>query len=258
MVLDHLGELVTPGPARRSSAAAPASARSGDALKRAFDVGVSAAALAVLAPVVATVAVAIRVRMGSPVLFRQVRPGRHGRPFVLIKFRTMLPPADEGEEAEEDFEARLTGLGRALRTSSLDELPQLLNILRGDLSLVGPRPLLTEYLGLYDEEQARRHDVRPGLTGLAQVIGRSTMPMEDRFRHDVWYVDHRSFGLDLQILARTVRCVLRRNGMSADGAPCLPAWTGTSVAAAVDPPAPRTSPDDHASIAQRRGRVPAP
>lgn len=205
-------------------------------VKRGFDVVTAAVALVVLAPIAAVIGLAIRVTMGSPVLFRQTRPGLVGQPFELMKFRTMLAPADEDDE--DDDEVRLTRLGRRLRATSLDEIPQLVNVLRGELSLVGPRPLLTEYLPLYDAEQARRHDVRPGLTGLAQIHGRSCAKMEERFVHDVYYVDHWSPWLDLIILAKTVSYVLFRRDTGDDGAPTLPAWTGNGDRGAVVPPGP--------------------
>ena len=164
-------------------------------------------------PVQAAVAVAIRRSMGSPVLFRQPRPGKDGVVFELVKFRTMKH-ADAEHVTDAD---RLTSLGRFLRSTSLDELPTLWNVVKGDMSLVGPRPLLAEYLPLYTPEQARRHEVRPGVTGLAQVSGRNTLSWEDKFALDVAYVDSRSLGLDLHILASTVRKVLRRDGIAQDG-----------------------------------------
>lgn len=170
--------------------------------KRMLDVIVATALVVVAAPLIVAVAVAVWVTMGSPVLFRQTRPGLHARPFVLWKFRTMrlAPPGSELDGDEE----RLTRLGAFLRRSSLDELPELVNVLKGDMSLVGPRPLLMEYVALYDAEQARRHDVRPGVTGLAQISGRNRLDWAQRFALDVWYVDHRSLALDIWILLRTV------------------------------------------------------
>ena len=179
-------------------------------LKRAVDMVGSAVGLAVAAVPMAVIAVAVRATMGAPVLFRQVRPGRHGELFELVKFRTMR--SGDGDDAE-----RLTRLGRWLRTTSLDELPELWNVLRGDMSLVGPRPLLVEYLDLYSPEQARRHEVRPGLTGLAQVAGRNLVDWDERFALDVRYVQERSLALDLRILGRTVLAVLRREGISGGG-----------------------------------------
>jgi sugar transferase EpsL len=188
----------------------------GDLAKRAFDVAAAAAALVVLSPVLAAIAVAVRVAIGSPVLFRQTRPGLHGRPFTLLKFRTMTDARDAAGALRHDAE-RLTRFGRFLRRTSLDELPELLNVLRGDMSLVGPRPLLMEYLPLYSPEQMRRHEVRPGLTGWAQVNGRNALTWEDKFALDVWYVDHRSFRLDVEIVVKTVREVLSGAGVSQPG-----------------------------------------
>ena len=179
-------------------------------LKRAVDMVGSAVGLALAAVPMAVIAVAVRATMGAPVLFRQVRPGRHGELFELVKFRTMR--SGDGDDAE-----RLTRLGRWLRATSLDELPELWNVLRGDMSLVGPRPLLVEYLDLYSPEQARRHEVRPGLTGLAQVAGRNLLDWDERFALDVRYVEERSLALDLRILGRTVLAVLRREGISGGG-----------------------------------------
>lgn len=185
-------------------------------LKRAFDVVVSAVVLAVAALPMAVIAVAVRVSLGSPVLFRQERPGRHEAPFTLCKFRTMRAPRP-GEEALATDAERLTALGRWLRRTSLDELPTLWNVLRGDLSLVGPRPLLSSYLPRYSPEQRRRHEVRPGVTGLAQVEGRNDLSWDEQFTLDVWYVDHRSFALDVRILARTLTAVLSGSGVSQEG-----------------------------------------
>jgi len=188
-------------------------------LKRALDVVLSAAGLLVLALPMAAIAVAIRVQMGSPVLFRQVRPGLHGTPFTLVKFRTMRTGG--GTDAD-----RLTRLGRFLRSTSLDELPELWNILIGDMSLVGPRPLLVEYLDRYSPRQARRHEVRPGLTGLAQVQGRNLVGWDERLELDVRYVEARSFVLDLRILARTARAVVRREGISGQGEATMAPFEG--------------------------------
>jgi lipopolysaccharide/colanic/teichoic acid biosynthesis glycosyltransferase len=192
-----------------------------DAAKRVADIVVAALALVLLAPVLAVIALAVRVVLGPPVLFRQVRPGLGGRPFVLRKFRTLRPPARPGAELTDDSPERETRLGRCLRASGVDELPELVNVLRGDMSLVGPRPLLTEYLPLYSAEQARRHDVRPGITGLAQVSGATDWA--ERLALDVRYVRERSLALDLRILVRTVGAVLRRDG-GTGGAP----FTGTA------------------------------
>jgi lipopolysaccharide/colanic/teichoic acid biosynthesis glycosyltransferase len=194
-------------------------------LKRALDV-VGALGLAVAtAPLLALAALAVRVTMGSPVLYRQVRAGRHGRLFTLLKLRTMRPTA-AGEDALASDGARLTALGRLLRASSLDELPQLWNVLRGDMALVGPRPLLPEYLPRYSAEQARRHDVRPGLTGLAQIRGRNGLDWPERLALDVWYVDHPSLRLDLAILGATAAAVVRRDGVSAAGHATMPEFQG--------------------------------
>jgi len=182
------------------------------ALKRAMDVTLSASALGVLAPVLGATAVAIRATMGSPVLFAHKRPGLHGELFTLYKFRTMRAPR-EGEVYFRTDEERLTALGRFLRRSSIDELPELWNVLRGDMSLVGPRPLLTEYLERYTPEQNRRHEVRPGITGWAQVNGRQTIKFSKRLEHDVWYVDHWSVWLDFKILLMTVKDVFASSGV---------------------------------------------
>jgi lipopolysaccharide/colanic/teichoic acid biosynthesis glycosyltransferase len=201
--------------------------RSDDALKRAFDVVGASAALVVLSPVLAVVALLVRVRMGSPVLFRQTRPGRGGRPFVMTKFRTMTDRRGADGELLPDAE-RLTALGRWLRRTSVDELPELLNVVRGDMSLVGPRPLLMEYLPLYTREQARRHEVRPGITGWAQVNGRNAVTWEEKFALDVWYVDHRSFRLDLEILGKTVTQVFGGHGVSAPGHATMEPFRGSA------------------------------
>ncbi|MEV0895247.1 sugar transferase [Actinoplanes sp. NPDC049802] len=203
--------------------------RASDVAQRAIDVVVAGAGLVVLAPVMAGVAVAVAAGIGRPVLFRQARPGLHGRPFTLIKFRTMRD-VDEERGLVTDAD-RLTGLGRALRAASLDELPTMWNVLRGDMSLVGPRPLLLHYRDLYTPEQARRQEVRPGVTGLAQVSGRNGLTWEERFALDVWYVEHRSLGLNLRICARTVLTLLRREGITAPGESTMPQFTGTPRAA---------------------------
>ena len=182
-------------------------------MKRLFDVVVSIVALALLSPVIALTALAVHFGIGSPVLFRQVRPGLHGRPFTLIKFRTMRDAWDERGEPLSDAE-RMTRLGQFLRAASLDELPELWNVLRGEMSIVGPRPLLMEYLPLYDEQQARRHEVRPGLTGWAQVNGRNSLGWDERFALDVWYVDNASLLLDLKIILMTVGKVFAREGIT--------------------------------------------
>lgn len=183
-------------------------------------------AIVALSPVLAVVAILVRFKLGSPVLFRQVRPGLHGQPFEMMKFRTMLDAVDDDGNPLPD-DVRLTPFGKMLRSTSLDELPGLLNVLRGDMSLVGPRPLLAEYLPLYSVEQARRHLVRPGLTGWAQVNGRNLLAWDAKFMLDTWYVDHHSFALDLRILWLTVRKVLQRDGISADGQTTMHPFTGS-------------------------------
>lgn len=194
-------------------------------MKRAFDIIVAAMALIILSPLLALVALAVRARLGSPILFRQQRPGLHGRPFTLLKFRTMSDARGADGQALDDRD-RLSRFGAALRASSLDELPELWNVLRGDMSLVGPRPLLMEYLPLYSPDQARRHDVRPGLTGWAQVNGRNALGWDDRFRLDLWYVDHHSMMLDLKICWLTLARIVSRQGISADGEATMPRFRG--------------------------------
>jgi lipopolysaccharide/colanic/teichoic acid biosynthesis glycosyltransferase len=181
--------------------------------KRLFDLFVSGLALIVLSSVLAVTAIAVRVFLGGPVLFRQARPGLHGKVFDMAKFRTMTDARDEVGALLPDA-MRLTRFGRFLRSSSLDELPELWNVLKGDMSLVGPRPLLVEYLDRYTPQQRRRHDVRPGITGLAQVSGRNALSWEEKFACDIWYVDNRSFALDLKIIAMTVWKLLVREGIS--------------------------------------------
>jgi sugar transferase EpsL len=194
--------------------------------KRALDVVVAAAGLLLLSPVLAATALAVRLGIGSPVFFRQTRPGLNGQPFALLKFRTMRD-ADDAEGNLLPDAARLTRLGAFLRSTSLDELPELWNVLRGEMSLVGPRPLLMEYLPLYTPEQARRHEVRPGITGWAQVNGRNALRWEDKFRLDVWYVDHRSLWFDIRILVLTLKKVLVREGISQQGQATMERFTGT-------------------------------
>jgi len=186
------------------------------AVKRLIDVCVAVVLLVVTSPALVISALLIRATMGAPVLFRQQRPGYLGQPFMLLKFRTMREAMGRDGVPLPD-EDRLTGVGRLLRRTSLDELPQLLNVVRGDMSLVGPRPLLMEYLGLYSATEARRHEVRPGITGWAQVSGRNATSWPERFALDVWYVDHRSLGLDMRILLRTLLTVLRGKGISQAG-----------------------------------------
>ena len=200
--------------------------RSDDALKRVIDVLGASAALVVLSPLLAVVAVLVRARMGPPVLFRQPRPGREGRPFELTKFRTMTDQRGPDGALLPDAQ-RLTALGRFLRRTSIDELPELVNVVRGDMSLVGPRPLLMEYLPRYSPEQARRHEVRPGVTGWTQVNGRNALTWEEKFALDVWYVDHRSTRLDLEILGRTVSQVLGGQGVSAPGHATMEPFRGS-------------------------------
>lgn len=194
--------------------------------KRIFDLLVSASLLALTLPLTVAVALAVRLAMGSPVLLRQTRPGLHGKPFTFYKFRTMTEARDAEGALLPDAQ-RLTPFGRWLRATSLDELPQLLNVLKGDMSLVGPRPLLMEYLPLYSPEQARRHDVRPGITGWAQVNGRNAVPWEERFRMDVWYVDNHSFLVDLRILILTGLRVFQASGISQPGQATMTPFRGS-------------------------------
>jgi sugar transferase EpsL len=193
--------------------------------KRTFDLLLTIPLLVFLLPVLGLVALVVRLELGSPVLFRQTRPGRYGLPFTIYKFRTMRDAYDvEGNLLPDSY--RLTNWGAFLRSTSLDELPELFNVLRGDMSLVGPRPLRMRYLDRYTLEQARRHDVKPGITGWAQVNGRNALSWEERFEMDVWYVDHRSLRLDLRILWRTLIAVLRREGISAEGHVTMPEFRG--------------------------------
>lgn len=194
-------------------------------LKRLFDFAVAAALLLLLWPVLLLLALLIRWKMGPPALFRQQRPGRNGKPFTVLKFRTMKDANGPDGQPLPDAE-RLTPLGEFIRRSSLDELPQLLNVVRGDMSLVGPRPLLMEYLPLYSARQARRHEVRPGITGWAQVNGRNALGWPDRLEMDAWYVENRSFLLDLKILLLTVKRVLARSGISQPGAATMEKFRG--------------------------------
>lgn len=200
-------------------------------IKRVGDVVLASAGLVLTAPVLAGAYAAIRVTMGRPVLFRQIRPGLHARPFELVKFRTMLDARDERGVMLPDAE-RLTRIGRFLRATSLDELPQLWNVLRGDMSLVGPRPLLTKYLARYTPEQARRHQVQPGITGWAQVNGRNAITWPEKFELDVWYVDNWSLWLDAKILARTLLRVLQREGISFANEATMPEFQGTEASPA--------------------------
>lgn len=194
-------------------------------LKRLFDLLLSLVALLLLAPVIALVAWQISRKMGLPVLFRQTRPGLNGKPFEMVKFRTMKDAVDAAGNPLPDSE-RMTPFGQFLRSSSLDELPELWNVLKGDMSLVGPRPLLMEYLPLYSPEQRRRHHVRPGVTGWAQINGRNSLSWDEKFKLDVWYVDNRTLWLDIKILFLTVKKVLVRDGISADGEATMSKFTG--------------------------------
>jgi len=196
------------------------------AIKRAIDVAVASLAIVVLSPVMLLLAAAIRLSLGRPVLFRQQRPGLHGKPFWLVKFRTMRNAWDERGRPLPD-EDRLSLLGRILRSTSLDELPELVNVLRGEMSLIGPRPLLMQYLDRYTPRQARRHEVRPGITGWAQVHGRNALGWEERLELDVWYVEHWSLMLDLKILALTLGTVLRGRGIHAPSHATMPEFTGS-------------------------------
>jgi sugar transferase EpsL len=193
--------------------------RTYDAMKRLLDAVAAAAGLVVLSPVLLVVAILVRAKLGPPVIFRQQRPGKDGTLFTIYKFRTMrgAPAGGSGVEAVASDAERITPFGRVLRSTSLDELPELVNVLLGQMSFVGPRPLLPEYLHRYNSEQARRHEVRPGITGWAQVNGRNAVTWDERFKLDVWYVDRRSFALDARILFKTVSAVLSRKGLSAPG-----------------------------------------
>jgi len=194
-------------------------------MKRPFDAICALLGLIALLPVILAVSILVRVKLGSPVFFRQTRPGKDGEPFQMVKFRTMLDAVNkDGKPLPDD--QRMTRFGSFLRSASLDELPELWNVLKGDMSLVGPRPLLLEYLPLYSKEQYRRHEVRPGVTGWAQVNGRNAISWEDKFRLDVWYVDNQSFWLDLKILLLTVKKVLVRDGIRGEGEATMSKFTG--------------------------------
>ncbi len=195
-------------------------------IKRSFDLIAAVLGLVLLAPVIAVVAWQIRKKLGAPVLFRQVRPGRDGKPFEMIKFRTMRDAHDAMGHPLPDSE-RMTPFGSFLRSSSLDELPELWNVVKGDMSLVGPRPLLMEYLPLYSREQYRRHEVRPGVTGWAQVNGRNALGWEEKFALDVWYVDNQSLWLDIKVILLTIKKVLVRDGISAEGEVTAAKFKGT-------------------------------
>lgn len=194
-------------------------------IKRLFDIVVSLCGLLLLLPVITIVAWQIRRKLGSPVLFHQIRPGLNGEPFEMIKFRTMRDAVDANGYSLPDSE-RMTPFGCFLRASSLDELPELWNVLKGDMSLVGPRPLLMEYLPLYTSEQYRRHNSRPGITGWAQINGRNALSWDEKFKLDIWYVNNRSFWLDLKIIILTVKKVVERDGISADGEATMAKFTG--------------------------------
>lgn len=196
-------------------------------MKRMFDLAVALLALIALSPLIAVTAMLVRMKLGKPVVFAQLRPGLGGEAFRMFKFRTMLDVLNQDGNPLPDAD-RLTPFGRLLRSTSIDELPGLFNVVRGDISLVGPRPLLMQYLPLYSPEQARRHEVRPGLTGWAQVNGRNALSWDEKFAYDIWYVDNRSFLLDLRILWMTVKKVLFREGISADGEATMQAFTGRS------------------------------
>jgi len=195
-------------------------------VKRALDLAVSALALVILSPVLAVIAGLIWLRLGRPILFKQERPGLRGEPFTLVKFRTMRPAAFETRDGSSDHD-RLEPFGARLRSTSLDELPELWNVLKGDMSLVGPRPLLMHYLPLYSERQARRHEVRPGVTGWAQINGRNETPWPERLEMDVWYVENRSLWLDLKILVLTIPRALRRSGVTQEGQATVQYFTGS-------------------------------
>lgn len=197
-------------------------------LKRLLDIIIASIALILLSPLYAFVAYKVKKNLGSPVLFRQVRPGLHGRPFEMIKFRTMKDAVDEQGNPLPDSE-RLTPFGQMLRSTSLDEMPELWNVIKGDMSIVGPRPLLMEYLPLYSPEQAKRHDVRPGMTGHAQVNGRNAIGWEEKFKLDTWYVENQSIWLDFKIMFKTVHKVLAKDDISAEGEVTMTKFTGTKT-----------------------------
>jgi lipopolysaccharide/colanic/teichoic acid biosynthesis glycosyltransferase len=196
-------------------------------LKRVFDVLFASFLLFLLAPVLTLVALLVRIILGNPVIFQQARPGLHGKPFNIFKFRSMLDVADSHGNSLPD-EERLTPFGKFMRATSLDEQPELWNVIRGDMSLVGPRPLLMEYLPLYNKEQFRRHDVRPGITGWAQINGRNAISWEEKFDLDIWYVENQSFWLDIEILILTIKKVFIREGISAEGVATMPMFAGNT------------------------------
>lgn len=196
-------------------------------LKRLLDIVIASSALVLLSPVYALVAYKVKKNLGSPVLFRQTRPGLHGQPFEMIKFRSMKDAVDAQGNPLPDSE-RLSAFGKMLRSSSLDEMPELWNVLKGEMSIVGPRPLLMEYLPLYNEQQAKRHNLRPGITGYAQVNGRNAISWEKKFELDTWYVENRSLWLDFKIMLKTVQKVLSKDDISAEGEATMSKFTGTS------------------------------
>ena len=196
-------------------------------IKRILDVAIASTALVILSPVYALVAYKVKKNLGSPVLFRQLRPGLNGKPFEMIKFRSMKDAVDAQGNPLPDSE-RLTPFGQMLRSSSLDEMPELWNVIKGEMSIVGPRPLLMEYLPLYNEQQAKRHNVRPGITGYAQVNGRNAISWEKKFELDTWYVENRSLWLDFKIMLKTVQKVLSKDDISAEGEATISKFTGTS------------------------------
>lgn len=195
-------------------------------LKRVLDVVIASTALLLLSPLYLFVAYKVRKNLGSPVLFRQVRPGLYGKPFEMIKFRSMKDAVDENGNPLPDSE-RLTPFGQMLRATSLDEMPELWNVIKGEMSIVGPRPLLMEYLPLYDSQQAKRHNVRPGMTGHAQVNGRNAISWEEKFKLDTWYVENQSLWLDFKIMLKTVKKVLAKDDISAEGEATMTKFTGT-------------------------------
>lgn len=196
-------------------------------MKRLLDIIIASIALILLSPLYAFVAYKVKKNLGSPVLFRQVRPGLHGKPFEMIKFRTMKDAVDTNGQPLPDSE-RLTSFGKMLRSTSLDEMPELWNVVKGDMSVVGPRPLLMEYLPLYNKEQAKRHDVRPGMTGHAQVNGRNAISWEEKFKLDTWYVENQSTLLDFKIMLKTVKKVLAKDDISAEGEATMTKFTGSN------------------------------
>jgi lipopolysaccharide/colanic/teichoic acid biosynthesis glycosyltransferase len=197
-------------------------------VKKVFDLSAASIALLLLLPILIILALLIRIKLGTPIFFKQTRPGLYAQPFQLIKFRSMRNTHDTSGELLPDSE-RLTTFGKWIRSTSLDELPELWNVLKGDMSLVGPRPLLMEYLTRYSPEQARRQEVKPGITGWAQVNGRNAISWEEKFRMDVWYVDHQSFCLDVKILFLTVQSVITRRGITSEGKATMPAFKGNTL-----------------------------